>query len=61
MYKRKTIDVYDIEGDYGQGFECVSCETTYDDKRRCLREYRENEPGIVFRVVKRRERIAPEA
>lgn len=56
-YQRKTRDVYDIQGDYGQGFEIVSAETTRPDARRAVREYRENEPGIPFRIKKTRERI----
>jgi hypothetical protein len=56
MYKRKTVDLFDIEGDYGHGFEVVTAETTYSDARRALREYRENEPGIAFRIRKYREK-----
>lgn len=54
MYQRKTTDEYVIEGRYALGFEPVTFETTPRDARRVLREYRENEPGIAFRIVKRR-------
>lgn len=56
--ERKTIDRFDVEGDYGygHGFEIVTSETTFSDGRLRLREYRENEPGIAFRLKKRRER-----
>lgn len=60
-YKRKTIDVYDIEGNYGQGFEAVNTETDWNAARRSIREYRENEPGIAFRLKRRRERIDSKA
>jgi hypothetical protein len=60
MYVRKTIDVYNVEGDYGygHGFEVVTAEASYGEARARLREYRENEPGIAFRIKKTRERIA---
>lgn len=55
-YKRKTRDVYDIQGNYGHGFETVTCEETWKDAKRAIREYRENEP-YEFRIKKTRERI----
>jgi len=56
-YQRKTRDYWDILGDYGQGFEVVTAETTWKEARNRLREYRMNEPGTVFKTVKRREKI----
>jgi len=56
-YKRKTIDVWDIRGDYGHGFETVTAETSWGEARNRLREYRENEPGTAFKAVKTREKI----
>jgi DNA polymerase IIIc chi subunit len=49
-YKRKTEDEFDIEGDYGQGFEIVTCETTRPLARDTIKTYRANEPGIAFRI-----------
>lgn len=58
-YKRKTRDVFEVQGNYGHGhgFECVTSEETRGEARKRLREYRENEPGVAFRVIKKRERI----
>lgn len=53
-YVRKTEDEYDIEGNYGFGFEIVTCETTYSEAKKRIKEYRANEPGISFRRVKHR-------
>lgn len=54
MYIRKTRDEYNIQGDYGYGFEDVCCEDTWREARERLREYRENEPGVAFRIKKAR-------
>lgn len=56
-YKRKTEDEYEILGNYGLGYELVTTETTWKDARAVLKEYRENEPGITFKCVKRRVKI----
>ncbi len=55
-YQRKTRDVFVIQGNYGQGWEDENEETTREDARRSLREYRENGPG-QYRRITRRERI----
>lgn len=41
---------FDIEGDYGYGFEMVCCESTKKEANQRLKEYRENEPNIIFRI-----------
>lgn len=56
-YKRKTRDYWDIEGNYGQGWEAVTAEDTWAQARARLKEYRENEPGIPFRIKAKREKI----
>lgn len=53
-YKRKTQDEYQIHADYGQGFEEVTAENTRKAAKEQLKCYRENEPGIVFKIVKKR-------
>lgn len=58
--QRKTRDVFEIHGDYGQGFELCTAEITRRAALANLREYRQNEPGTEFKLVKTRERIAPE-
>lgn len=49
-YTRKTIDEFDIEVDYGQGFEIVCCEPTRQEAQIRKREYLENEPGYPVRI-----------
>lgn len=53
--ERKTIDEFDIEGDYGDGYEVVTCEATWWAAKKCVKEYRTNEP-FPFRIKKRRVR-----
>lgn len=53
-YIRKTEDEYNILGNYGQGFELVTCEVTWSLARKTIKTYRENEPGIPFRIQKER-------
>lgn len=52
-YIRKTRDEYQVQGNYGygHGFEMVTAEDTYKEAKASLREYRDNEPGIPFRIV----------
>ena len=59
MYIRKTEDEYQIHGNYGygHGFEEVTCETSWKDAKEQLKCYRENEPGIPFKIVKKRVKI----
>lgn len=56
-YKRKTEDEFQIHGDYGYGFEEVTCETTRKDAIQTLKDYRENQPQAVFKMVKKRVRL----
>ena len=60
IYKRKTIDRWDIMTNYGYGWECENSEYTLKDAKRSLREYRENVQGDV-RLEKHRERIEENA
>lgn len=57
--KRKTRDVWEVRGNYGygHGWECVTAEVTRKEALARLREYRENEPGVPFKLVKTREEI----
>ena len=57
MYKRKTRDYWDIEGNYAYGWEAVCCEDSIKEAKERLKEYRQNEPGVAFRLKKGRERI----
>jgi len=58
-YVRKTVDTWVIQGNYGYGYgwEDLCVETSLRDARENLKLYRENEVGIPFRKVNRRERI----
>lgn len=53
-YKRKTEDEYQIHGLYAHGWEEVTCESTRKEAKERLKEYRENETGTAFKMLKRR-------
>ena len=55
-YVRKTVDRWDIFGDYGFGWEVVTCATSLKEKKQLMREYRENE-GIPLKSKKYREKL----
>ncbi len=57
MYTRKTVDIWEIQGNYGCGWECVTAEETRKEARERFREYTENEPGVPFRMKLKREKI----
>lgn len=58
MYKRKTIDRWDIETNYGYGWEVENSEYTRADAKRSPREYQENMGGrCQVRMTKHREKI----
>ncbi len=52
-YERKTTDNFELEGNYGFGWEYLTAEETRKEIRQRLKEYRENEGGN-YRVVNRR-------
>ena len=54
-YIRKTIDRWDIIGNYGYGWDCECSEYTYKEAKQRLTEYRENGGGC-YRLEKRREK-----
>lgn len=60
---RKTEDEFRIMANYGygEGWEEVNCETTREDGRRSLKEYRENDKTASYKLVKKRVKIAPVA
>lgn len=53
--QRVTTDSFDLEGDYGQGWEVLCSEGTRKEARQRMREYMENAP-CPLRIVKRRTR-----
>lgn len=54
-YVRKTVDRWDITGNYGYGWECECSEYTGKAAKQTLKEYRENGGG-VYRLEKHREK-----
>ena len=59
-YQRKTQDRWDIETNYGYGWEVENSEYTRTDAKRSLREYRENLQAYgkcQVRMTKHRERL----
>ena len=63
-YQRKTRDRWDIETNYGYGWETENSEYTRADARRSLREYRENLQAYgkcEVRMTKQRERLEESA
>lgn len=53
-YHRKTEDEFEIQGSYGQGWELVTTEVTWSLAKDQIKTYRENEPGVPFRIKKKR-------
>jgi hypothetical protein len=53
-YERKTKDEYHVHGLYAHGWEEVTAEETRKEANERLKEYRENEPGTMFKVVSKR-------
>ena len=56
MYIRKTEDEFEIQGNYGQGWECVTTETTRAVAKAQLKCYNESEPN-PHRIIKKRVKI----
>lgn len=54
-YIRKTVDRWDIMGNYGYGWECECSEYTFKEAKQRLKEYRENGGGC-YRLEKHREK-----
>jgi hypothetical protein len=53
-YIRKTEDEFEIQGNYGLGFEYVTTEISFKDAKQQLKTYKESEPGIQFKIEKKR-------
>lgn len=41
---------YEVQGNYSFGWEMVTCENNFIEAKKRLKEYRENEPNISFRI-----------
>jgi len=56
MYKRKTVDCFDVMGLYNGQWEVVTSADTRREARSLLNDYRQNENG-AFKIKKYREKI----
>lgn len=52
-YERKTIDTWELQLNYGYGWEYTLTEYTKKEARERLKEYRENQPQYPARLVRR--------
>ncbi len=55
-YKRKTSDEFTLQGNYGQGWEDITSDSTRKGIRESLKDYQKNEGGM-YRIIKRRVKI----
>ena len=53
-YVRRTRDEWQLWGNYGPGMEEVCGADSYREARELVKCYRENEPGVPFRLRKMR-------
>lgn len=62
VYKRKTYDEWEIQGNYGygDGWECVCTEDNRKEGFQRLKEYRENDNRNAYRIQKKRVKINPQ-
>ena len=56
MYKRKTIDEYEIQGHYGYGWDVLTTEETWKAAKEQKKCYDSNEP-YSHRIVKKRVKL----
>jgi hypothetical protein len=56
-YKRKTMDLFVIQGLYSGTWEDETAETNRREGITRLKEYRENMPEYAHRLIKKRERV----
>ncbi len=53
-YERKTVDIWEIQGNYGYGWDMLCWEETRADAKAQLRCYNENERNAMHRIRHRR-------
>ena len=58
-YKRKTIDTWEVQGDFGYGddYETLCCALVRREALEDLKAYRVNAPDGSYRLKKVRERV----
>ena len=57
LFAKDTLEKkieYDIQGNYGFGWETVTCEETLAEAKKRLAEYNENEPKYAHRIKRSR-------
>jgi hypothetical protein len=59
MYQRKTTDEFEIQGNYGHGWECETAEATLKEAKAQAKCYREN-VNYPIRIIKKRIKIESE-
>lgn len=52
-YERKTIDTWELQLNYGYGWEYTLTEFTREEARARLKEYRENQPSTQQDLLRR--------
>lgn len=50
--KRDTIDLWIVQADYGNDWEEISIEVNKTDAHERIKECRENEPSVKFKIKK---------
>ena len=53
-HERKTVDVWEIQGNYGYGWDMLCYEDSLKDAKAQLRCYIQNEPRADHRIKHRR-------
>lgn len=56
MYQRKTFDEWEVQANYGDGWDVVTTEETRKEAYEQMKCYDENEIGVPHRIVKKRRR-----
>ena len=56
-YKRKTEDEWTVKGLYNGEWEDLTTETSFKAGKARLREYVANQPGILYKLSKKRVKI----
>ena len=57
MYQRKTKDVFELQGNYGCGWECILEEDSIKEAEKQLLYYEKNEFQYPHRIKKRRVKL----
>lgn len=54
MYIRKTIDLWIVQGNYGEGWEDLTTSEEYKEACSDFKDYKENEPQYRHRLIIKR-------